>query len=271
MSKREEFKEDLGSLLRIARDEKGLSREDLARCLHLDLSIISKIEENRFEDLAVPAFVHGYVRSISKELNIDPKAIARHLESQLARENPSLSDFETRPPKQTTSDSSFFKYITYFLVISLVSLTVNWWRSADEKNSTKSKVSSSSVSRNANVSASGPYALSPTNTISKSLRETNSQYDFRPIEHTDSQQRNKNGVITIKSISDTWVEIRDGAGLRSFYDLNNPDETIELAGTPPYRITIGNAATAKVRIDGSLVSFDKISEYGVAFVEIGER
>ena len=133
------------------------------------------------------------------------------------------------------------------------------------------KLSSSSVSKNTKVTVSKPYDLLNGKTTSSSPRETNHHYSFRPIEHTESRGIKKDGVIAIKSKNDTWVEIRDGTGLRSFYDLNNPDETIELAGTPPYRITIGNAATAKVRIDGSLVSFDKISEYGVAFVEIGER
>ena len=83
MGRKAGYKNDLGSLLRAARDAKGLSKQDLARCLHLDVSIVSKIEDNKFEELTVPAFVHGYVRSISKELNINSEMIVQQLDSQL--------------------------------------------------------------------------------------------------------------------------------------------------------------------------------------------
>ena len=281
MSDREETKGDLGSILRSAREEKGLNKQDLARCLHLDLSIISKIEDNRFGELAVPAFIHGYVRSISKELDIEPKMIVERLDSQLAKGNPRLSDFETRPPKQTTSDSSFVKYITRFLIIVLVILTANWWRSTSEKERGDNSIVVTQMDKGKQVSSPDENVkkienFELYNFLDKKIglnysQKKDSQYRFKPIEQTPPQEIHENGIVRISSKSDTWVEIRDGTGLRSFYDLNNPHETVELIGNPPYRITIGNAETAEVHLDGSSVPFDKISEHGVASVKIGKR
>ena len=91
---------------------------------------IRHIELDNFEQLPGPTFVKGYLRSIANELNIAPEPILeayRHA-SKTERE-PTLADFESRPPAQVSSNSFIVKAGSYAVAITLVLLIVFWWQS----------------------------------------------------------------------------------------------------------------------------------------------
>ena len=64
-----------GVMLRKAREAAGISREDLARRTRLELKIINALESEDFGSLAAAAFIKGYIRSLAKELKVDPTPI----------------------------------------------------------------------------------------------------------------------------------------------------------------------------------------------------
>jgi cytoskeleton protein RodZ len=47
-----------------------------------------------------------------------------------------------------------------------------------------------------------------------------------------------------------WVEVYDARGQRLFYDVAGAGSVQSIAGRPPLRVVLGNAAAVSVQVDG---------------------
>lgn len=61
-----------------------------------------------------------------------------------------------------------------------------------------------------------------------------------------------------------WVDVRDSAQTFKIFGEKNKGDRHVLAGEPPYKITLGNAAVARITIDGEAFDLDAVSRGGVA-------
>jgi cytoskeleton protein RodZ len=64
-----------GTLLREAREARGIALEDLARTLNLQPRIVSALERDEHEALPAPAFVRGYIRSYARLVGMAPESL----------------------------------------------------------------------------------------------------------------------------------------------------------------------------------------------------
>lgn len=64
------FEYSIGKTLRLAREKIGLTQEDIAKRLCLKISIIRDIEEDKQTNNIIPTFLHGYIRSYAKLVNL---------------------------------------------------------------------------------------------------------------------------------------------------------------------------------------------------------
>ena len=60
----------IGEKLRAARERRGLSREQIADALHLDESVISALEQGRFDSLGAPVYVRGHLKAYGQLLGL---------------------------------------------------------------------------------------------------------------------------------------------------------------------------------------------------------
>jgi cytoskeleton protein RodZ len=65
--------EALGAYLKKNRDQRGVSLEEMAANTKINVSIISYLEEDRFDKLPAPVFVKGFIRSYLNYLGVNPK------------------------------------------------------------------------------------------------------------------------------------------------------------------------------------------------------
>jgi cytoskeleton protein RodZ len=56
--------------------------------------------------------------------------------------------------------------------------------------------------------------------------------------------------VTLKFTADSWVEVYDSKGEKLFYDIGSADSQKTLTGTPPFRVTFGNAPGVSFDVDG---------------------
>ncbi len=56
--------------------------------------------------------------------------------------------------------------------------------------------------------------------------------------------------ITLKFSAESWVEIYDSKGDKLFYDIGSADSQKTLSGTPPFRVTFGNAPGVSFDVNG---------------------
>jgi cytoskeleton protein RodZ len=95
----------LGTLLRTARQEAGVSLDQLSQTTRITSRILKSLENGTFESLPAPVFVRGYLKSISKELNTElaPLLSAFEAASAEAPKGPTRKVHAIAPSKPNVS------------------------------------------------------------------------------------------------------------------------------------------------------------------------
>jgi len=116
----------LGTLLRTAREQMGLSIADTAVKLHLRPGIVENLEADDFSNISSSTYVRGYVKNYARMLGVDNGLI----EACLARQVPLV----TQPAMQSFSRKTTYqardtklKWLSFFIVLVLLGLFVLWW------------------------------------------------------------------------------------------------------------------------------------------------
>ncbi|MFV0597808.1 RodZ domain-containing protein [Shewanella sp.] len=116
----------LGTVLRTAREQMGLSIADTAVKLHLRPGIVENLEADDFSNISSSTYVRGYVKNYARMLGVDNALI----EACLARQVPLV----TQPTMQSFSRKTTYqardtklKWLSFFIVIVLLGLFVLWW------------------------------------------------------------------------------------------------------------------------------------------------
>lgn len=119
-----------GELLRMAREAKGLSQEDVAKKLNFLPLYVPALEDEKFEPLHSITFVKGYLRAYARFLEIDADEVLRCF----AVHHPELVKQETQQPvevmkSEKNTSSLIFKLFSLLVVIALVAVIIIWWQS----------------------------------------------------------------------------------------------------------------------------------------------
>ncbi len=95
-------------MLRTAREDQSLSREDAAHEINLRLDQLDALERDQFERLPGDTFVRGYLRTYAKWLRLDvDKTLATYIEQTGQSANVSLSsDLNSRKQMHARSDNN---------------------------------------------------------------------------------------------------------------------------------------------------------------------
>jgi cytoskeleton protein RodZ len=56
--------------------------------------------------------------------------------------------------------------------------------------------------------------------------------------------------LRLELSNESWVEVYDSRGERLFYDVAGAGSVQSIAGRPPLRVVLGNAAAVTVQVDG---------------------
>src|SRR5215831_19760129 len=87
-------KRSVGGILRDARTAQGLTLEQVATELRIELPQLQALEGDRFERIGVPVFVKGYLRQYGTRLGLDTRdLLARYYEQT------SLKEVQVQPSK----------------------------------------------------------------------------------------------------------------------------------------------------------------------------
>lgn len=73
----------VGQQLQRARDNKGLSANDVANAQHLRPAVIQAIEAGDYDQIDSELFLKGYVRAYARQVDLDANAVIKDLEREL--------------------------------------------------------------------------------------------------------------------------------------------------------------------------------------------
>ncbi len=269
--------ESPGRILAAARESQSLSPADLAGRLRLDTKIVMALERDDFENLPAPTFIKGYIRSIAKELDIDPQTILETYEAHAMIEPPALADFSSRAPEQVGINSTIIRAITYSLAVLLIVLIALWWRSNYQNGSS----GNDTMSRDEIAVESKAEPLSYTYPIvehgqgwrvaaqdSAVQEDDNEPGEIVPSIEVNSDLQAQD--LSISTTSEAWVEVYDANDNRLYVGLAKNNKPVEINGGNYYRLILGNTSSITLRLNGKEIDLDPHSQEGVAQLELGK-
>ena len=268
--------ESPGRMLAAARESHSLSPADLADRLRLDTKIVMALERDDFENLPAPIFIKGYIRSIAKELNIDPQTVLETYAAHAVIEPPALTDFSSRAPTQVGVNSTIIKAITYGLAALLIVLIVLWWRSNYQNSGfgnearTGDEIAVTSTATPLSYSypivehAQGWRAATPDISVQKNASEPEILPSNEVISAPQAAQS-----LSISTTSEAWIEVYDASGDKLYYGLAKKGKPIDINGGDYYRLILGNTSSITLHHNGEKVDLGPHSQHGVAQLELG--
>ncbi len=133
--------ETAGQKLAAAREDFGISVQEVAENLNLGVSIIRAIETDDYDKLPGSTFVKGYIRAYANLLRLNPDELIMMLDGSPVRimEIPSgkgIAKFRRRSWTATKKRGFWFKFLVFvlmllFIVVALFGLS--YWFQADLK------------------------------------------------------------------------------------------------------------------------------------------
>lgn len=242
-----------GELLQRERERRSISQLHIAEQLHLDVRMVQALEANRFEELGVPVYARGHLRQYAALVGLSPQLIIERYEAvtgthEIPAPMPSSVAVGTSVERRSLAGP-------LWTGVALIALMLGWWlwttvsapgdpiQAALEEQFAAEAETASGTSAPAPSVVEAPAAVQPASAVTPAP--------------TDS---NANGTPAADAIrlrlefSDaSWTEIYDAAGTRLMFGLGESGRVRTFNGTPPLRITLGNASAVAIQVNGQPV------------------
>lgn len=138
-----------GDRLQAARIEQGITIEDIARQMNLNVQIIKSIEADDYADLQSPIFMRGYLRTYARLVGINEDETIKIFGEFYQQDDPDIRTIGNTSPEISSNDIRV-KWMTYIVIIGLLGLLSVWWVNnyrISETSETVTETSGSSISQ----------------------------------------------------------------------------------------------------------------------------
>lgn len=241
-----------GELLRAGREERGLTIQQVADELHLDVRLVQAIESNNFLALGAPVYARGHLRKYATVLGLSPEIIISHYETLTdVPVTPSVIPASVAaPPPQRAS-----LRVPVLIVGAIVALGLLVWIAVALLGRPQSSPVSS-VPQSA-TPATLPAEVAPQRDAVPLAAETAPATSSTPalVEQPASRPAVTGDDVRIRLTfsESSWVEIYDANDRRLMYGIGQPGQTRVIVGPAPLRVTLGLASAVTLDVNDSPV------------------
>ncbi len=263
-----------GARLRAKRESMGLSVEQVAEKLRLDVRYIRALEQDNHTDIAAPVFVRGYLRSYAVLLQLHADAI---VECYAAGDADTATPFDgpAQPKlKQRISTPELRWLIGIAGAALVVAVAVIFDGRAPGLFSAERATPPASTATPR--TAAEPDALSAQGASVSGLPEqaapgaadatTDSANPAPPESQPSSVMANK---VALRLSADSWVVISDASGKDLVHELMRGGSTRVLESQSPLQVVLGNSPAVTVEYNGVIFDQSRFSSGGVARFALG--
>lgn len=118
----------IGQQLRAAREEQGLSIEDVARHLLLSKQLINEIENDDYHKISASVYINGYLRSYAQLLKIPASSVLRVDPKAAVRAELDANRKTVAKVVEHSKSGSKIDFFSYVVIAVFVLLALFWWR-----------------------------------------------------------------------------------------------------------------------------------------------
>ncbi len=308
-----ELKITAGAYLRNLREEKGFSIADVTAQIYLKRQIIEALERDDYDSLPSRAYIHGYLQSYAKFLNVSAEHVLTLYRNEAPYEQPEQSPETPAASIPVTQESNRWLRVSIYLFLFVLVLgSFALWYNRDILLPLIPQEPPPPVSgrldypitivehpkdpffRAPNTeNAEFEPAPEPTDTRAPSTAEAPAapgaqvqsadipvadpgeqpQDTFTATSFAGSALTSGNGPDRIRLVVniDCWIEVFDADNEKVFYDLARAGQTLQLGGTAPFSVLLGNADAASVEFNNVPFDFTPyITGIGIARFVLGE-
>jgi cytoskeleton protein RodZ len=231
----------VGERLRAAREEKGLSLEDLASETRIPLRHLESLESSDWERLPAPTYTIGFAKSYASAVGLDRSDIGDQLRAEMGGQRSDISSIEHFEPADPARTMPKWLVLSAIAAIVLVVLIFSWMHN---RSLTEEPVQAPVA---AQTQAPGPQQAAP------------AQATPPPAQAAAAQ-----GPVVLSAAAPAWIRVTD-QGKTLFEGMLQPGQTYQVpqsatapllrAGAPEaLRINVGNAVAPPVGPAGKVAS-----------------
>jgi cytoskeleton protein RodZ len=245
-----------GAALRLAREQLGLSQQQAAEQLTLDVSVITALDADDFATLGADVFVKGHLRRYAALLGLpEGDVVASYDRSKAHLEPPSLiprARIEMMPERSQVN----WGWVVGGAALLLLAAGLVGYLSEYGFRLPGSSAAGTDVVAAADPTTADPAMPAPTSAAP----------DTTPAPGAGSLSEGQDGSIaqagpapalpaghvslSVSFAADSWAEIYDGSGKAVLYDLGKAGSRRTIAAAAPLSVTFGNAPAVTLAVNG---------------------
>ena len=266
--------QSIGQVLKAARLAQVMSAQDIARQLRLSEKQIEAIEQDDHSKFPNQIFLRGFIRNYAKLVREDTKKFSQLLGETFPPTSTTQAitfsvDGTPFIPDHKKSKGNLIILLIVILVSSLLIYEV--YRSGGVDQKVNENIENGTIAETV-IQLETEIELAPEgnqNQLSSVIRSNGSNFNAL-TEDVETDQQNGNyldkeqkietvlevenkpveseggGTLSFTFTGESWVEVEDAEGRKIFSQISpgNTEETVN--GSPPFSLTIGNAASVRL-------------------------
>ncbi|SKA55256.1 cytoskeleton protein RodZ [Enterovibrio nigricans] len=277
-----------GTVLKQAREQMGLSAQDVADRLRLRVSVIQELEANCCDGQQIATFTRGYIRSYAKLVGVDADSLLGDFKPspEIDENAQKMQSFSGRAHRE--KHDSRVMGLTWIILAVVVSITTFWWWQNQENedlltlpDSNNLLVTEAAIEADPVDAVVTTEVIEPQDTTAPSIDTqitTDTGNNVEPVVNeeapkpelvvTDAETPTEvvidapaqpietptnSPALVLTFEGDCWVDVRDASGKRLLTGIKSAGESVELTGKAPFKLVLGAPAAVELAYNGEKV------------------
>lgn len=268
-----------GARLRAARQAQGLHIATLAASIKVSQGKLEALEGDRLDELPDVTFARALAKSVCRTLKIDAAPILALMpgvgDRGLEKVDQGLNaTFRDRPGRALPADASIVRrpavWLPLLIVVAagLVYLTPQDWgaRTRPAPPAASAPDGAAELAPAPAAAASDTASVAPAASAPAVVEAVTEAASAPP--GAEGAAPAAASLIEFKVSGDSWIGVLDASGATLLQRKLEAGEFVGLDGTPPFRLTIGNAAVTQLSYRGKAVDLKAATRDNVARLQL---